>query len=81
MLLGNKLHLSSLDKPQKVMDIGTGTGIWAIEIGRRSSSSSSRCIFGGSGMETDRVTGSQRTSIRRLKYAGPISTVTRLPLD
>jgi len=35
--MGNKLILSELDKPQRILDIGTGTGIWAIEIGRRPS--------------------------------------------
>lgn len=32
--LGNKLHLAPIgEKPQRVLDIGTGTGIWAIEMG------------------------------------------------
>lgn len=31
MLLGGKLHLAPLDNPQKVLDVGTGTGIWAID--------------------------------------------------
>lgn len=31
MVLGGKLHLAPIGKnPQKVLDIGTGTGIWAI---------------------------------------------------
>ena len=32
----DKLHLAPLeqDKPMKILDIGTGTGIWAIEMGR-----------------------------------------------
>ncbi|KAJ2904377.1 hypothetical protein MKZ38_008162 [Zalerion maritima] len=32
-LLDGKLYLSPVDNPQKVMDLGTGTGIWAIEVG------------------------------------------------
>ncbi|KIW07046.1 uncharacterized protein PV09_01938 [Verruconis gallopava] len=31
--LGGRLHLAPLDNPQRVLDIGTGTGIWAIEFG------------------------------------------------
>ena len=31
--LGNKLYLSPIEKPAKILDIGTGTGIWAIEMG------------------------------------------------
>ncbi|KAA8902940.1 S-adenosyl-L-methionine-dependent methyltransferase [Sphaerosporella brunnea] len=31
-LLGGRLHLSPLDHPQRVLDIGTGTGIWAIDM-------------------------------------------------
>ena len=32
--LGNKLHLAPIDdKPGKILDVGTGTGIWAIEMG------------------------------------------------
>ncbi|KAK4096425.1 S-adenosyl-L-methionine-dependent methyltransferase [Parathielavia hyrcaniae] len=27
----NKLHLAPLENPQKVLDLGTGTGIWAID--------------------------------------------------
>ncbi|KAI9736300.1 MAG: hypothetical protein M1834_001186 [Cirrosporium novae-zelandiae] len=29
--MDNKLHLAPLNNPQDVLDIGTGTGIWAIE--------------------------------------------------
>lgn len=29
--LGGKLHAVPLDKPQRVLDVGTGTGIWAID--------------------------------------------------
>lgn len=32
--LGNKIYLSPIgDKPWSILDIGTGTGIWAIEMG------------------------------------------------
>ncbi|KAK3171323.1 hypothetical protein OEA41_003407 [Lepraria neglecta] len=31
--LGNKLFLAPIDKPKRILDIGTGTGIWAIEMG------------------------------------------------
>ncbi|KAF8246547.1 S-adenosyl-L-methionine-dependent methyltransferase [Wilcoxina mikolae CBS 423.85] len=31
-LLGGKLHLAPIDAPQKILDIGTGTGIWAIDV-------------------------------------------------
>ncbi|EWC47305.1 hypothetical protein DRE_03424 [Drechslerella stenobrocha 248] len=30
--LGGKLYLAPLNKPQKIMDVGTGTGIWAIQM-------------------------------------------------
>lgn len=33
MLLKGKLHLAPLDNPQEVLDLGTGTGIWAIDFG------------------------------------------------
>lgn len=33
-MLGNKLHLAPIGKsPQRILDIGTGTGIWAIDAG------------------------------------------------
>ncbi|KAI8717310.1 hypothetical protein NCS52_00806300 [Fusarium sp. LHS14.1] len=33
MLLDNKLHLSPIPKyPQKILDLGTGTGIWAVDM-------------------------------------------------
>ena len=34
---GGKIHLSPLKNPGRVLDIGTGTGIWAIEFGRQRS--------------------------------------------
>lgn len=36
MLLKNKLYLAPIDRPHRVLDIGTGTGIWAIEFGESS---------------------------------------------
>ncbi|KAF8531938.1 S-adenosyl-L-methionine-dependent methyltransferase [Trichophaea hybrida] len=30
-LLGGKLHLAPIKSPQRILDIGTGTGIWAID--------------------------------------------------
>jgi len=32
LLLDGKLHLAPLDAPQRILDIGTGTGIWAIDV-------------------------------------------------
>jgi ubiquinone/menaquinone biosynthesis C-methylase UbiE len=32
ILLGGRLHLAPLDNPQRILDIGTGTGIWALDI-------------------------------------------------
>ncbi|KAG5300427.1 SAM dependent methyltransferase [Histoplasma ohiense] len=31
LAMGQKLYLAPLSKPQKVLDVGTGTGIWAID--------------------------------------------------
>lgn len=32
--LGGKLNLAPIpEKPKRILDIGTGTGIWAIEMG------------------------------------------------
>ncbi|KAL1966545.1 hypothetical protein VTN77DRAFT_4467 [Rasamsonia byssochlamydoides] len=31
LVLGGKLHLSPIANPQRVLDLGTGTGIWAID--------------------------------------------------
>jgi ubiquinone/menaquinone biosynthesis C-methylase UbiE len=40
MTLGNKLSLAPLKRePQHVLDLGTGTGIWAIEYGNLNSTS------------------------------------------
>lgn len=30
-LLDGKLHLAPIEEPQRILDIGTGTGIWAID--------------------------------------------------
>jgi len=32
LLLDGKLHLAPLDAPHRILDIGTGTGIWAIDV-------------------------------------------------
>ena len=33
MLMGNRLHLAPIiDNPQKILDLGTGSGIWAIDM-------------------------------------------------
>ncbi|KAF3803983.1 Secondary metabolism regulator LAE1 [Colletotrichum gloeosporioides] len=32
-ICGGKLHTAPLENPQKILDIGTGTGIWAIDMG------------------------------------------------
>lgn len=31
--MGNKLFLAPINNPKRILDIGTGTGIWAIEMG------------------------------------------------
>lgn len=33
IVIGDKLYLAPIAKPTRVLDIGTGTGIWAIELG------------------------------------------------
>jgi ubiquinone/menaquinone biosynthesis C-methylase UbiE len=33
MTMDDKLHLAPLTNPKNVLDIATGTGIWAIEFG------------------------------------------------
>lgn len=35
MLLGGKLHMAPILDPKKVLDLGTGTGIWAIDMADR----------------------------------------------
>lgn len=36
LMLDDKLHLAPIgDNPQRILDIGTGTGIWAIDMGER----------------------------------------------
>jgi hypothetical protein len=32
LMLGGKLHLAPLKNPQNILDVGTGTGIWAIDM-------------------------------------------------
>lgn len=32
LLCNGHLHLAPIVKPQRILDIGTGTGIWAIEM-------------------------------------------------
>jgi methylase of polypeptide subunit release factors len=32
LLLEGELHLAPLSDPQRILDIGTGTGIWAIDM-------------------------------------------------
>jgi len=33
--MGNKLHLAPIgERPARILDVGTGTGIWAIEMGK-----------------------------------------------
>lgn len=34
LLLAGKSHLAPIDQPKQVLDVGTGTGIWAIEFGK-----------------------------------------------
>lgn len=41
VLLGGKLHLAPIAKRGKCLDVGTGTGIWALEF------VSAFCSFGG----------------------------------
>lgn len=31
-MLDGKLHLAPLENPQRILDVGTGTGVWAIDI-------------------------------------------------
>lgn len=32
LLLKGKLHIAPLQNPERILDVGTGTGIWAIEM-------------------------------------------------
>ncbi|KAI1624378.1 S-adenosyl-L-methionine-dependent methyltransferase [Exophiala viscosa] len=32
MILGGELHRAPIENPQRILDIGTGTGIWAIDV-------------------------------------------------
>jgi hypothetical protein len=34
-VLGNKILFAPLDNPQQILDVGTGTGIWAIDAGEQ----------------------------------------------
>jgi methylase of polypeptide subunit release factors len=34
-LMDGEIHLSPLKDPQRILDIGTGTGIWAIDAADR----------------------------------------------
>lgn len=40
MLLGGRLFNAPLKNPQKVLDLGTGTGIWAIDFAEYSTQES-----------------------------------------
>lgn len=35
LALNGKLNLAPVSNPQSVLDIGTGTGIWAVEFGEQ----------------------------------------------
>ena len=32
LLLNGELHLAPLENPKRILDLGTGTGLWAIEM-------------------------------------------------
>jgi ubiquinone/menaquinone biosynthesis C-methylase UbiE len=36
IICDGRLHLAPISKPQRVLDLATGTGIWAIEFGNHS---------------------------------------------
>jgi hypothetical protein len=42
-LLGGKLHRSPLESPQKIIDVGTGTGSWAIDSRSLTNSENDTC--------------------------------------
>lgn len=33
LTFGGKLHLAPIERPRNAVDIGTGTGIWAVDFG------------------------------------------------
>lgn len=35
MLLEGQLHMAPLDTPHRILDVGTGTGIWAVDAAER----------------------------------------------
>jgi methylase of polypeptide subunit release factors len=34
-VLGDNLYLAPLENPQAILDVGTGTGIWAVEVAEK----------------------------------------------
>ena len=34
LVLHRKLYLAPIEKPQRVIDLATGTGLWAIDFGK-----------------------------------------------
>jgi methylase of polypeptide subunit release factors len=32
LMLKGRLHITPLENPQRILDIGTGTGIWALDM-------------------------------------------------
>lgn len=35
VILGGELHTAPIENPQRILDCGTGTGIWALDMGDR----------------------------------------------
>ena len=33
LALGSELCVTKLDRPRRILDVGTGTGIWAVDMG------------------------------------------------